>query len=77
MELVLSEYNMIFNALIKLRFSYCPLVWMFCFRQTNNMINNIRERALRVVLNDHISDFETMLRNMNDKLLTTEIFKLL
>ena len=39
---------------------------MFCSRQTNNMINEILERAWRIVLNDHISDFETMLRNMND-----------
>ena len=40
---------------------------MFCStRQTNNMINKIHQRALRIVLNDHISDFETMLRNMND-----------
>ena len=57
---------MIFNALIKSQFSYCPLVWMFCSRQTNNKINKIQERDLRIVLNDHISDFETMLRNMND-----------
>ena len=39
---------------------------MFCSRQTNNMINKIHERALRIVLNDHFSDFETMLLNMND-----------
>ena len=30
------------------------------------MINKTHERALRIVLNDNISDFETMLRNMND-----------
>ena len=30
------------------------------------MISKIHERALRIVLNDHMSDFETMLRNMND-----------
>ena len=30
------------------------------------MINKIHERALRIVLNDHISDFETMLRNINE-----------
>ena len=29
------------------------------------MINKIQERTLRIVLNDHISDFETMLRNIN------------
>ena len=61
-----SKKKIIFNALIKSQFSYCPLVWMFCSRQTNNMINKIHERALRIVLNDHFSDFETMLLNMND-----------
>ena len=30
------------------------------------MINKMLERALRIVLNNHISDFETMLRNLND-----------
>ena len=30
------------------------------------MINKILERALRIILNDHISDFETMLWNIND-----------
>ena len=33
-----SEKKMIFNALIKSHFSYCPLVWMFYSRQTKNMI---------------------------------------
>ena len=30
------------------------------------MINKIHKRALRIVLNDHFNDFETMLLNMND-----------
>ena len=76
-----SEKKMIFNALIKLQFSHCPLVWIFCSRKTNNKIH---ERATRIVLNDHISDFETMLRNMNDitihhrniQTLMTKLFKI-
>ena len=31
------------------------------------MINKIHERALKIALNDYISDFETMLRNINDR----------
>ena len=76
-----SEKKMIFNALIKLQFSHCPLVWIFCSRKTNNKIH---ERATRIVLNDHISDFETVLRNMNDitihhrniQTLMNELFKI-
>ena len=66
-----SEKKMIFNGLIKSQFSYFLLVWMFCSRQTNNMINKIHGKALRNVLNDNISGFETMLQNMND--ITKEI----
>ena len=55
---------MIFNALMKSQFSYFPLAWMFCSRLTKNMI--IHEKALNIVLNDYISNFETMHRNMND-----------
>ena len=55
-----------FNAIIKSQFSYCPLVWMFCSRQTNNMIIKFHERALRLVLNNHVSDFEALLCKRND-----------
>ena len=39
---------------------------MFCSRTSNNMINKVYERALRVLLNDHESDSETLLQNNND-----------
>ena len=31
------------------RFNYCPIVWMFCQRRSNNLINKIHERALRII----------------------------
>ena len=61
-----SEKKQIFNAIIKSQFSYCPLVWMFCSRQTSNMINKLHERALRLVLKDHVSDTEALFRKSND-----------
>ena len=39
---------------------------MFCSRTSNNMINKVHERTLRVRLNDQESDFETLLQNNND-----------
>ena len=42
-----EKKQLIFNAIIKSQFSYCPLLWMFCFRQTNNMINKLHETALK------------------------------
>ena len=57
---------------------------MFCSRQTNNMIKKIDERALRIVLNSHIIDLETLLCNINGiafhhrniQTLMTELFKI-
>ena len=33
-----SEEKLVFNSIVKFQFSYCSLVWMFCFRTSNNMI---------------------------------------
>ena len=59
-----SQKRLIFNSLIKSQFNYCPLIWMFCPRTSNNMINKTHERALQLILNDHASDFDTLLQMM-------------
>ena len=51
------------KSFIELQFGYCPLVWMFCGRKSNNRINHLHERALRIVYNDNQSSFENLLRN--------------
>ena len=69
-----SEKKLIFNSIIKSQFSYCPLVWMFCSRTSNNMINKLHERSLRIILNDYSSDFNILLEIMTYAT-TIEIFK--
>ena len=57
---------------------------MFRSRTTTNIINKAHEQALTVLLNDHTSDFKTLLQNNNDvryhhknfQTLLTEIFKI-
>ena len=51
----------IMKAFVKSQFGYCPLVSVFCGRQTNVHINHILEMALRAVYNDEISYFEELL----------------
>ena len=60
-----SEKVLLFNAVVKSQFNYCPLVWMFCSRTSNNMINRVHQRALRVILGDDLSDFESLLQKNN------------
>ena len=38
-------------------FNYCPLIWMFCSRKSNNRINRIHERAMRIAHDDYDSTF--------------------
>ena len=70
--------------MIKSQFSYCPLIWMFSSRQSNNLINKVHERSLRLITNDENSSFETLLQNNKDitvhqrnlQILMTEVYKI-
>ena len=74
----------IMKAFIESQFGYCPLVWMFCGRQTNARINHIHESALRGVYNDEISPAEELLgkdksqiiRRRNIKILAAELLQI-
>ena len=50
-----QKKNLLFNSVIKSQFSYCLPVWMFCSRRSNSLVNNVHERALRIVSDDHNS----------------------
>ena len=79
----LQQKRRIMKAFITSQFGYCPLVWMFCSRNTNSRINRIDERSLRIVYNDFTSTFLELLEKDNSvsihyrniQVLCTEIFK--
>ena len=79
-----TKVNLI-HYIIKSQFSYWPLIWMFCSRNSNNLINSIYERSLRIVTNDKNSNFEDLLKSNNQttvhqrnlKALMTKIFKII
>ena len=58
----LERRRTLMKSFIESQFGYCPLVWMFCGRKSNNRINHLHERALRIVYNDNQSSFENLLR---------------
>ena len=72
------------NAFIESQFSYCPLIWMFCYsRRLNNRINHIHEKGLRIVYEDYTSSFAELLKinesvcihHRNIQLVAIEMFK--
>ena len=61
----LERLRSLMKAFIEFEFAYCPLVWMFCGRSSNNCNNHLYERALRIVYNDHSSTFQDLLLKDN------------
>ena len=53
-----AKKKILCNAVVKSYFNYCPLVWMFCPRTSNK----VHERALRVILDDDLIYFESLLQ---------------
>ena len=49
------------EAYIKSTFTYCPLIWMYCSKTLNNLINKIHKRNLRVIYEIEDANFEDLL----------------
>ena len=81
----LLSFNKIilFKAFVGSQFKCCPIFWMFHSRRSNNKINRLHERALRIVYDDDVSTFDQSLamaksfciHHQNIQRLLTEIYK--
>ena len=49
------------EAYIMSAFKYCPLIWMFCNKTSNNQINKIHKRTHRLVYEMQDANFEDLL----------------
>ena len=80
-----SEKETIINSFILSNFNYCPLVWLFSSCESIRKIEKIQKRCIRIILNDYVSDYETLLCNIDKptmeirrlRTLAAEIFKTL
>ena len=70
--------------MLKSQFSYNPLIWMISSRKSDNLINKVHKRSLRLITNDLNSSFETLLQNYKDitvhqrnlQILMIEVYKI-
>ena len=69
--LTLNQRNFLLNSV------YCPLIWMFTSRYLNNALNNIHERALRLIYNDHEKSFSSIVTENNLKTINKKSLELL
>ena len=65
-ELEPQKARILYTSIILTNFNYCPLIWMFCGRTINNIVNSIQYCALRVLLNDYDYSFQELLHR-NEK----------
>ena len=57
--------KILMKSFITSKFNYCPIIWMYCQRKSNNLINRIHERASRLAYTDYSSDFNSLLEMDN------------
>ena len=79
----LNKRRLLMKTFVESQFNYCPLIWMFHSRRLNNKINNVHEKALRIVYSDYKSTFQELLNkdasfsvhHRNIQTLATEVYK--
>ena len=64
----------ILNTFVYSNFMYCPLTWHFCSKSSQNKIEKIQYRSLKMLTNDYNSDYKDLLENT--KTSTMEIKRL-
>ena len=79
----IEKAKLLYEAFLKSIFNYCPLIWMFCSKEYNNLINKTHKRALRVVYQENDSSLNDLLKIDNSttvhvknlRILMCEIYK--
>ena len=69
-----SKKHILTNDFPKSQFNYCPLIWMYYTRSSNNKTSRLYEGCLRLVYRDKKSNFEKII---TIGFLAIEIFKFL
>jgi len=78
-----SQKLILYNSFVISSFGYCPVVWMYCGKSSNNNINRIQKRALRALYNDFTFSYDELLKKgnherihiTNTKSLLIEVYK--
>ena len=53
-----KKIRILFKGFFEAQFKYYPFTWMFYSRRTNRTINNLHEKALRLIYDDCELTFE-------------------
>ena len=84
-KLDINQKLSLYHSYIISAFGYCPLIWMFCGKSYNELIDRVQRKALRIIYNDYNSDYDTLLKygnhrkihEINNRKLIIEVYKCL
>ena len=62
-----DQKKLLLNSVIKSQFTYCRLIRVLTSRYLKNALNNVHERALRLIYNDHEKLFNSIFTENNLK----------
>ena len=70
------QADLLFYSFIMSPFAFCPLVWMFCSRQADSLLNATHYKALRVTEDNFTSSFDDLLKKSKSVSIHTKNLKL-
>ena len=62
----------LYHSFVLSNFNYCQLIWMFSGKSSNNEINRLHKRAMRVLLDDNGSTFDELLQKKGEQTIHTK-----
>ena len=56
-----NQKKMLINAFFYSHFNYCPLIWMFSSKASNDKIEKLHKRALQIIESDFAATYENLI----------------
>ena len=76
-HLNINSRRAVYNSFIMSNFNYCPLVWHFCGQVNNQKLEQIQERALRILFADYNSSYLELLKKAGTTTLLIQRLRLI
>ena len=64
--------KILYNTFVMSNFKYCPLIWMYHGKTSNNRVDRVQKRALRILHNDLTLAFEVLLTRTDERRVHTK-----
>ena len=71
------EKEIIMNSFILCHFNYCPLIWMPCGKGSQDKLEKINERTLRLAYSDYLSSYKDLLGSSKETTIHVHLVRIL